>query len=137
MSYKLSIVELILLVNRKVEYILLHLGEKMEIVERIKNLCNTENITIKELERIIQISNGSIRHWNEKTPSVERVLLVADHFNVSLDWLVTGKESGNLTSEEQLLVDHYRRADDRGRRNIMKIAENESAELESSASKFG
>ena len=28
MSYKLSIVELILLVNRKVEYILLHLGEK-------------------------------------------------------------------------------------------------------------
>lgn len=38
----------------------------MEIVERIKNLCNTENITIKELERIIQISNGSIRHWNEK-----------------------------------------------------------------------
>ncbi len=103
----------------------------MEIVERIKNLCNTENITIKELERIIQISNGSIRHWNEKTPSVERVLLVADHFNVSLDWLVTGKESGNLTSEEQLLVDHYRRADDRGRRNIMKIAENESAELES------
>ena len=137
MSYKLSIVELILLVNRKVEYILLHLGEKMEIVERIKNLCNTENITIKELERIIQISNGSIRHWNEKTPSVARVLLVADHFNVSLDWLVTGKESGNLTSEEQLLVDHYRRADDRGRRNIMKIAENESAELESSASKLG
>lgn len=109
----------------------------MEIVERIKNLCNTENITIKELERIIQISNGSIRHWNEKTPSVERVLLVADYFNVSLDWLVTGKESGNLTSEEQLLVDHYRRADDRGRRNIMKIAENESAELESSASKLG
>lgn len=137
MSYKLSIVELILFVNRKVEYILLHLGEKMEIVERIKNLCNTENITIKELERIIQISNGSIRHWNEKTPSVERVLLVADHFNVSLDWLVTGKESGNLTSEEQLLIDHYRRADDRGRRNIMKIAENESAELESSASKLG
>ena len=137
MSYKLSIVELILLVNRKVEYILLHLGEKMEIVERIKNLCNTENITIKELERIIQISNGSIRHWNEKTPSVERVLLVADHFNVSLDWLVTGKESGNLTSEEQLLVDHYRRADDRGRRNIMKTEENESSELESSASKLG
>ena len=66
MSYKLSIVELILLVNRKVEYILLHLGEKMEIVERIKNLCNTENITIKELERIIQISNGSIRTGMKK-----------------------------------------------------------------------
>ncbi len=109
----------------------------MEIVERIKDLCIAENITIKELERIIQISNGSIRHWNEKTPSVERVLLVADHFNVSLDWLVTGKESGNLTPEEQLLVDHYRRADNRGKRSIMRTAESESAELESSTSKLG
>lgn len=109
----------------------------MEIVERIKDLCIAENITIKELERIIQISNGSIRHWNEKTPSVERVLLVADHFNVSLDWLVTGKESGNLTPEEQLLVDHYRQADNRGKRSIMRTAESESAELESSTSKLG
>lgn len=109
----------------------------MEIVERIKDLCIAENITIKELERIIQISNGSIRHWNEKTPSVERVLLVADHFNVSLDWLVTGKESGNLTPEEQLLVDTYRHADDRGKKNIMVTIENERTQLKSSISKLG
>lgn len=109
----------------------------MEIVERIKSLCITENITIKELERIIQISNGSIRHWNEKTPSVERVLLVADYFKVSLDWLVTGKESGKLIPEEQQLIDYYRKADDRGKRSILRTAESESAELESSASKLG
>ena len=109
----------------------------MEIVERIKSLCITENITIKELERLIQISNGSIRHWNEKTPSVERVLLVADYFKVSLDWLVTGKESGNLTPEEQQLIDYYRKADDRGKRSILRTAESESTELESSASKLG
>ena len=109
----------------------------MESVERIKSLCITENITIKELERIIQISNGSIRHWNEKTPSVERVLLVADYFKVSLDWLVTGKESGKLTPEEQQLIDYYRKADDRGKRSILRTAESESTELESSASKLG
>ena len=109
----------------------------MEIVERIKSLCITENITIKELERIIQISNGSIRHWNEKTPSVERVLLVADYFKVSLDWLVTGKESGKLTPEEQQLIDYYRKADDRGKPSILRTAESESTELESSASKLG
>ena len=109
----------------------------MEIVERIKSLCITENITIKELERIIQISNGSIRHWNEKPPSVERVLLVADYFKVSLDWLVTGKESGKLTPEEQQLIDYYRKADDRGKRSILRTAESESTELESSTSKLG
>ena len=109
----------------------------MEIVERIKSLCITENITIKELERIIQISNGSIRHWNEKTPSVERVLLVADYFKVSLDWLVTGKESEKLTPEEQILVETYRYADDRGKKNIMATVENEKIQLKSSVSKLG
>lgn len=137
MSYKYSIVEPILLVNNKSRIYFTIQEIKMEIVERIKSLCITENITIKELERIIQISNGSIRHWNEKTPSVERVLLVADYFKVSLDWLVTGKESGNLTPEEQQLIDYYRKADDRGKRSILRTAESESTELESSASKLG
>ena len=137
MSYKYSIVEPILLVNNKSRIYFTVQEIKMEIVERIKSLCITENITIKELERIIQISNGSIRHWNEKTPSVERVLLVADYFKVSLDWLVTGKESGNLTPEEQQLIDYYRKADDRGKRSILRTAESESTELESSASKLG
>lgn len=54
-----------------------------------------------------------------------------------MEYIIAGKESGNLTPEEKLLVDHYRQADDRGRRNIMKTAENESAELESSTSKLG
>lgn len=137
MSYKYSIVEPILLVNNKSRIYFTAQEKKMEIVERIKSLCIAENITIKELERIIQISNGSIRHWNEKTPSVERVLLVADYFKVSLDWLVTGKESGNLTPEEQILVDTYRHADDRGKKNIMATVENEKIQLKSSASKLG
>ena len=137
MSYKYSIVEPILLVNNKSRIYFTAREKKMEIVERIKSLCIAENITIKELERIIQISNGSIRHWNEKTPSVERVLLVADYFKVSLDWLVTGKESGNLTPEEQTLVDTYRNADDRGKKNIMATVENEKIQLKSSTSKLG
>ena len=89
------------------------------------------------LEKELGFGNGSIRLWDKKEPGSQKVILVAERLDLSLDWLLTGKESGNLTPEEKLLVDHYRQADDRGRRNIMKTAENESAELESSTSKLG
>ncbi len=89
------------------------------------------------LEKELGFANGSIRRWDERVPGADRILTLANRLEISVDWLLTGKESGNLTPEEQILVDHYRRADDRGKRSIMRTAESESAELESSTSKLG
>ena len=109
----------------------------MSIVERIKARCKEKGTSMNALEKELGFGNGSIRLWDKKEPGSQKVILVAERLDLSLDWLLTGKESGNLTPEEQLLVDHYRRADDRGKRSIMRIAESESAELESSTSKLG
>lgn len=109
----------------------------MDIVERIKEKSRQKGTNIATLEKELGIGNGVIRRWNDRKPGAEQVYKIAVCLNTTVEWLLTGKESGNLTPEEQLLVDHYRQADDRGKRNIMKIAENESAELESSASKLG
>lgn len=107
----------------------------MSIVERIKSRCKEKGTSMNALEKELGFGNGSIRLWDKKEPGSQKVILVAERLDLSLDWLLTGKESGNLTPEEQLLVDHYRRADNRGKRSIMRIAESESAELESSTSK--
>ena len=109
----------------------------MDIVERIKENSRQKGTNIATLEKELGIGNGVIRRWNDRKPGAEQVYKIAVCLNTTVEWLLTGKESGNLTPEEQLLVDHYRQADDRGKRNIMKTAENESAELESSASKLG
>lgn len=109
----------------------------MDIVERIKEKSRQKGTNIATLEKELGIGNGVIRRWNDRKPGAEQVYKIAVCLNTTVEWLLTGKESGNLTPEEQLLVDHYRKADDRGRRNIMKTAENESAELESSTSKLG
>lgn len=109
----------------------------MDIVERIKEKSRQKGTNIATLEKELGIGNGVIRRWNDRKPRAEQVYKIAVCLNTTVEWLLTGKESGNLTPEEQLLVDHYRQADDRGKRNIMKTAENESAELESSASKLG
>lgn len=109
----------------------------MSIVERIKTRCKEKGTSMNALEKELGFGNGSIRLWDKKEPGSQKVILVAERLDLSLDWLLTGKESGNLTPEEQLLVDHYRRADNRGKRSIMRTAESESAELESSTSKLG
>ena len=109
----------------------------MSIVERIKVRCKEKGTSMNALEKELGVGNGSIRLWDKKEPGSQKVILVAERLDLSLDWLLTGKESGNLTPEEKLLVDYYRRADDRGKHYIMRTAEGESAEPESSTSKLG
>lgn len=109
----------------------------MTIVERIKMRCKEKGTSMNALEKELGFGNGSIRLWDKKEPGSQKVILVAERLDLSLDWLLTGKESGNLTLEEQQLIDYYRKADDRGKRSILRTAESESTELESSASKLG
>lgn len=59
----------------------------MGLVEKIKKLCDEQNITFAELERRIGISNGQIRRWDKVSPKNDNLLKVAEHFNVSLDYL--------------------------------------------------
>lgn len=107
------------------------------MVERIKEKCKQKGTTMGTLEKELGFGNGTIRRWDERTPSADKVLMLANRLEVSMEWILTGKESADLTPEEQKLVDYYRRADERGRRSIMRTAESESAELESSTSAIG
>ncbi|XLP25131.1 helix-turn-helix domain-containing protein [Bacillus toyonensis] len=75
----------------------------MTIVDRIKRLCSEQKITIAELERRIQLSNGQIRKWANQTPGVDKVQKVADYFNVSLDYLLgrTKEKYWELTEKDE------------------------------------
>lgn len=94
----------------------------MNIVERIKSLCAAQNTTIKALERELGISNGSIRNWDTSKPSVEKVRLVAERFNVTIDWIITGNNPTNLNPNEQKLVNIYRDTNDIGQPLIIQQA---------------
>ena len=109
----------------------------MDIVERIKAKSKEKGTNIATLEKELGIGNGVIRRWNERKPGAEQVYKIAVCLNTTVEWLLTGKESTDLTPEEQQLIDYYRKADDRGKRSILRTAESESTELESSAAKLG
>jgi hypothetical protein len=89
------------------------------------------------LEKELGLANGSIRRWDDKTPGADKILKIANRLDISIDYLLTGKDGKDLTPEEQKLVDYYRKADDRGKRNILRTAEQESQELEYATSKIG
>lgn len=109
----------------------------MGLVERIKERCKEKATSMNALEKELGFGNGNIRRWEIQKPSYDKVLAVANMLDVSLDWLVTGKESSDLSPEEQKLVNYYRVADDRGKRSIMRTAESEGAEPESPALQNG
>jgi transcriptional regulator with XRE-family HTH domain len=82
----------------------------MGIYERILEKSIEKNISIKKLEQEVGISNGIIKKWNNSSPQCNKLLLVADYLQVSIEWLITGKEYANLTEEENNLLIAYRKA---------------------------
>lgn len=109
----------------------------MDIVQRIKTKCKENGTNISNLEKNLGIGNGNIRRWNIQNPGSDKVIEVANALNVSIDWLLTGKEVGKLSEDEQKLIDLYRMADDRGKKNIIRTAEAERMEQEPSTSRIG
>ncbi|MDD3394314.1 MAG: helix-turn-helix transcriptional regulator [Anaerotignum sp.] len=64
----------------------------MNTVELVKKLCKEKGIAISRLERDCGFSNGYIRKLKEgKFPS-DRLSVIAEYLNVSIDYLLTGKE---------------------------------------------
>lgn len=72
----------------------------MTVTERIKELCDEKATTFAAVERACDLSNGSIRRWEENTPSADKLEKVADHFNVSVDYLLGKTERRTILSEK-------------------------------------
>lgn len=104
----------------------------MSIVTRVQEIAEKKHTTIKAIERAIGIANGSIRRWDESSPSCEKAKKVAEHLDISLEWLITGK-TGDYTAEEQEIINAYRRQDEGTRRAVCKILDVEREEPEKSS----
>lgn len=64
----------------------------MSIKSRIQGLAAQRHETLAELERKLGIGNGTITKWDKRSPSSEKLAAVADHYNVTTDYLL-GRES--------------------------------------------
>lgn len=58
------------------------------LYNKIKEVAKTKSLSIYRIERDLDFSNGSLRKWNNSTPSATSLKKVADYLNVTLDELL-------------------------------------------------
>ena len=72
---------------------------------RLKGLMN--GTTLKQLEKELGFSNGSISKWGSSSPSVDKVKMVADYFSVTTDFLLgKGRQKKEPLQLDKVLA-HY------------------------------
>lgn len=62
------------------------------MVKTIKRLCDEHNESLRQVELALGFSTGSICRWDENKPSVDRVQKVAEHFGVTVDYILNGPQ---------------------------------------------
>lgn len=62
------------------------------IVDSIKKLCKDKNITVSQLEKETGLSQGLVSKWMNTTPSLDKIINIADYFHVSIDEVVGYKQ---------------------------------------------
>ena len=61
-------------------------------------LCEQNGVTPYKVGKETHIATSTLSDWKngKSTPKQDKLKLIADYFNVSLDYLMTGKESINV-----------------------------------------
>lgn len=111
------------------------------MIERILELMKHKGITAKKLTDDLEISNSTITDWKKGKgrPSIDAIIKLSEYFNVTTDYLLTGKiyndkkestyliyDSNNdknyniyVTGEEKSLITDYRKLNDKSKGIIL------------------
>ena len=93
----------------------------MSIKERVKDLCKEKGISLNKLEQEIGVASGYLSKLDN--PGIKTVKLIADYFNVSVDYLMTGeeKEVPTFSTEHIELISAYDKLSSADKLAIMQI----------------
>ena len=64
----------------------------MNLKERIQDLCKKTGISMNQLETELGFGKGYISKLGKSTPNAAKIQKIADYFEVSVDYLMTGGE---------------------------------------------
>jgi transcriptional regulator with XRE-family HTH domain len=84
----------------------------MDLRSRVRELANERGMSLPDLERALEFGNGTIVKWDKAVPNVDKLSMVADYFDVSVDYLLGKSEYKKAISEEggnrlELLINEY------------------------------
>ena len=93
------------------------------LAERLDTISQQHHLSGSDLARIAGVGRSSVNAWKKRgTISKDSATKIAEATNVSLSWLLTGKEDSNretLDDDEKALLDVYRNLPPVERRNML------------------
>lgn len=83
----------------------------MDFYERVEALRKERKMSQADLEKALEISNGSVSKWKKSFPTYDRLEKLSNFFNVSVEYLTTGKEptDSKYTADTAHLVAQIRK----------------------------
>jgi len=108
------------------------------LIERLYELMKNRNITSYRMLSDLSLNQSLLYNWkNGSMPSVINLLKIAEYFQISLDWLLTGEgEQAKHTKPtppsdptEELILEEYRAADKQKRKAILQAALSDNKEV--------
>ncbi len=101
-----------------------------KINERIKNLRKSLNLNQASFAKTIGISQAALSDLEKgkSKPSIETLIAISDHFNVSIDWIVKGEKYEDV-SEQQEFPTSYRKLNSTIMRILLEEKDTLTAEL--------
>ncbi|WP_143322676.1 helix-turn-helix transcriptional regulator [Clostridium sp. HBUAS56010] len=74
------------------------------IVSIINDLCKRNDMTVGQLERELKFSQGLISRWDKNSPSVDKIIAVADYFKTSVDYILGRTSTDSILSIEEMFI---------------------------------
>ncbi|MBQ8559833.1 MAG: helix-turn-helix transcriptional regulator [Tyzzerella sp.] len=97
----------------------------MNFANTLKNLRESNNVTQDELAKYLKVSRPTIAGYETKNhqPDFERLIKLSEYFQVSIDYLIKGKEadkSASKSSLDQEVQRSYQRLSIESKQDVLK-----------------
>ena len=98
----------------------------MSLGEKLRSLRQKSKKTLQEQSAILGVSMNSVYRWEHDlaVPRKPVLKLLADHYNVPLDWLLSESAAASLVSElEQKLLSMFRKLPENNKYKVLGYVE--------------
>ncbi|ALG66776.1 helix-turn-helix transcriptional regulator [Beggiatoa leptomitoformis] len=101
------------------------MSDTTEVLERLYQLHNVKNDA--ELARKLNIGTSTISNWRTRDTVPYKICVeISKRDNVSLDWLLTGKELTNVNKPKtQAIIEMIENLDDSQKQKVYAVIEDE------------
>lgn len=89
----------------------------MTINERLFSIIEQKSIKSTDLCKYLNINSSVLSTWKKRgtSPSAENIIGICEFLNITPEFLLTGKESDNLSKDELEIIKLYRECDNTGK----------------------